>query len=115
MRMVHKVFPDKPPYLALLANKADLTHERLVQPISHVDFADSLNMHRYESSHACSTQHCCCCLQAHSVLCLAGSLLCCALQCALHETVCWAEMLPASSASSGFMCLPLLVHKLDCA
>lgn len=46
MNIVHKTFKDKLPYLALLANKADLTHMRLVNPTDHVDFADALSMHR---------------------------------------------------------------------
>ena len=34
------------PYLAILANKADLTHMRTVRPTQHNDFADTHNMHR---------------------------------------------------------------------
>lgn len=34
------------PYLAILANKADLTHMRTVRPTQHMDFADIHNMHR---------------------------------------------------------------------
>lgn len=34
------------PYLAIMANKADLTHIRTVPPSQHVDFADSYKMHR---------------------------------------------------------------------
>lgn len=34
------------PYLAILANKADLTHIRTVRPAQHIDFADNHNMHR---------------------------------------------------------------------
>lgn len=34
------------PYLAILANKADLTHMRTVRPAQHTDFADAHNMHR---------------------------------------------------------------------
>ena len=34
------------PYLAILANKADLTHMRTVHPSQHIDFADTHDMHR---------------------------------------------------------------------
>lgn len=34
------------PYLAILANKADLTHMRTVRPTQHIGFADTHNMHR---------------------------------------------------------------------
>lgn len=47
MDIVKRVYNSNLPYLALLANKADLTHMRLVDPSQHVDFADTLSMHRW--------------------------------------------------------------------
>ncbi|KAK9804325.1 hypothetical protein WJX72_006920 [[Myrmecia] bisecta] len=38
---------DRLPYLALIANKADLTHLRTVKPERHNQFADSNNMYSY--------------------------------------------------------------------
>lgn len=35
------------PYLAILANKADLTHMRTVHPAQHTEFADLHKMHRW--------------------------------------------------------------------
>ena len=52
MDVVKRVYASNMPYLALLANKADLTHMRLVTPSQHVDFADTLSMHRW-------AMHCC--------------------------------------------------------
>ena len=47
MIMVQKVYAADPmPYLALLANKADLTHMRTVLPSQHHNFADQHKMHR---------------------------------------------------------------------
>ena len=58
MDIVKRVYNSNLPYLALLANKADLTHMRLVDPSQHVDFADTLSMHRWvlQTLH-CKAQH----------------------------------------------------------
>lgn len=47
LALVENVYTkDDMPYLAILANKADLTHMRTVRPAQHIDFADSHKMHR---------------------------------------------------------------------
>jgi len=50
MVLAQKVYTKETmPYLAILANKADLTHMRAVRPAQHVDFADLHKMHRYDA------------------------------------------------------------------
>lgn len=47
MSLVQKVYTQADmPYLAILANKADLTHMRTVHPAQHTEFADLHKMHR---------------------------------------------------------------------
>lgn len=47
MTLVQKVYTQADmPYLAILANKADLTHMRTVRPMQHTEFADLHKMHR---------------------------------------------------------------------
>lgn len=47
MSLVQKVYTQADmPYLAILANKADLTHMRTVRPAQHAEFADLHKMHR---------------------------------------------------------------------
>ena len=47
MALVHNVYTQADmPYLAILANKADLSHMRTVRPVQHTDYADLHKMHR---------------------------------------------------------------------
>lgn len=55
--MVQQVFSTSLAYLALVANKANLTHMRVVDPSQHVAFADTLSMSRYLTVHI-KTQPC---------------------------------------------------------
>ncbi|KAL0021558.1 hypothetical protein WJX77_008815 [Trebouxia sp. C0004] len=48
MSVVQKVYTQADmPYLAILANKADLTHMRTVRPAQHTEFADLHKMHSF--------------------------------------------------------------------
>lgn len=47
MALVRNVYTQADmPYLAILANKADLSHMRTVRPVQHTDYADLHKMHR---------------------------------------------------------------------
>ena len=49
--LVQRTFDsDYMPYVALVANKADLTHLQTVKPELHREFADDNQMHRYMPS-----------------------------------------------------------------
>lgn len=55
MSLVQKVYTQADmPYLAILANKADLTHMRTVRPAQHTEFADLHKMHRWSKTVWCN-------------------------------------------------------------